>query len=300
MPKIAVCTAFHELARPFLQDYIAGLLAEAKGRDLVLVAAIDNLGEPERALADMTKALPVSFHAAKPRASIAEVRAVMLDAARECGADILVFLDADDVIEAGAVDRHLAALASADISYGDAQPIDEGGRELGPRLFDGLAVPETVVSSAEIVRRNFFGLSNTAMRRAALAGAACKPPRDNDATDWWVFTTLLDNGATARRAKGVVVRYRMHGANLLGIAAAADATTLAKRCRMAARHFAALPPTPERRKASDAVSRLERALAIDPDRWVGKARDIARDRSAWFEDVFRLADEVERVEGRKN
>jgi len=262
------------------------LRAETAGREVGLVAAIDDLREPEGTLARSLGDLPVSVHLSAPGSTIAEVRGTMLAAGSRAEAEVLVFLDADDEIETGALGRHLGALARADISFGDARPIDEEGRPLGPTLFEGIDVPAVVSSSDPVTRRNFLGLSNTAMRRDRLTATALHPPRANDATDWWLFTTLLDAGRTARRADGVVVRYRKHGANLLGSTPATTPASLLKRCRMALAHFAALPTTDKRRAAQIELRKLEAAL-LHGDPRLGEG--FPDEKSLWFEDVFAAA-----------
>jgi hypothetical protein len=288
--KIAICTSFYESARPFLGAYLDGLIAEARDRDIELIAVIDNLVDSNRALERAAAAMPVRVHQCPAGSSIAEVRGSMLRASMLSSAEILVFLDADDVVEVGAIDRHVAALEEADISFGDAQPIDLAGNFVRSPMFEGARIPDRVESSVEIERRNFFGLSNTAMWRHSLSEAACRPPRGNVATDWWLFTTLLDGGRKARRADGVVVRYRMHEANLLGAFPAMSASSLLKRCRIAIAHFEGLPKTEGRKAALVELRRLESAIGENEAFWSAKARELGGGKKAWFEDVFELAE----------
>lgn len=59
MSTFAVCTALYEGARAFLPAYLAGLASAAKGEELSLVVAIDDLEAPDAVIAQLETVCPV-------------------------------------------------------------------------------------------------------------------------------------------------------------------------------------------------------------------------------------------------
>jgi hypothetical protein len=159
-----------------------------------------------------------------------------------------------------------------------------------PETFFGRAeIPERVVSSRALTTRNFMGFGNTALRADACATLVDEMPRDIDAVDWWLFTRLLDLGATAQRSVRPVARYRSHDFNVVGPRPASDPSAVLRRCRIVLRHYAALPATPERLAAAAAVRHL--MMTIDSDA-PGIHQIIATACAApgvWYEDIQRMA-----------
>ena len=147
--KIAICAALYVSGRPFLADFIRALRGAASqgaalAHDVIFVAAIDGLENSGDALADLAGQLDIISVDVPVGRTPAGVRGAMLTAGQASGADILVFIDMDDVIAPQGLDRHLDALARADFSYGDLELIDARGHRLGRRFFDHARVPDRV------------------------------------------------------------------------------------------------------------------------------------------------------------
>ncbi len=293
MARIALCTALYEAGRPFLGDWLAGVLAateEAAGRhDVQVVIAVHGLEEPEAAVAPLRARVPVRLAEAPESASLAAVRALMLRAAGETDAEVLVFVDMDDMLLPGALDSHLEALDGADFSYGDLIPIDAGGGGIGLSFFAGARVPGEVSDHRAVLTRNFLGFSNSALRRARLAEAACAVPSSVRAADWWVFTTLLAQGRCGKRTAVPVARYRSHPGNILGARPDPAPEAVLRRCDIVRRHYAALTPAPRVAAQDKAVAELARRVAADPAGMAEALRAACARPGVWYEDIARLA-----------
>ncbi|MGE0254126.1 MAG: hypothetical protein AB7N54_07460 [Alphaproteobacteria bacterium] len=291
--RIAFCASLYEAGRPCLPAFCAALSRAAAGHDARLIAAVDGLAEPARALWPIVRHMPVELHPVPAGATVAQVRCVLLAAAAASDCDVLVFADMDDEIAPDAVGEHLEALAGADFSYGDMDLMDAGGALLDRRLFTGAAVPWRVETSEAIGARNFLGLSNTAVRRASLPGAIFAMPADIGAADWWLFTTLLGCRRKGARTGGAVGRYRLHASSLLG--AGAPATPAAARFQLGlmARHYRAFRAAPAMAARLAATQDAIEALAATPASAVAAAlASMAGTPGVWFEHAGRLADRL--------
>jgi hypothetical protein len=265
--KVLIATCVYEAARQYLAAFMDGVRSAAKGRDVSVVAVADGLKDPEQALAPLTEAMPVRLvrseaGAGSEAARLSAVRSLMLKAAEAGDADAVIFCDADDVLVANAIDLHEAALSTADISVGDLQPIDAGGRPIGGPML-GAALPD-LISADTLTETNVCGFSNTAVRRAALSHVARHPMPPVIAADWWTFAALLDAGHSARRARGVVALYRQHAGNILGAGGAADVTSATRRLAILASHH--------RARGDTTRAMIAEALAADP----GRLADLIR------------------------
>jgi len=291
--RIALCASLYEAGRPYLPAFCAALSRAVAGHDACLIVAVDGLVAPGDALAPLDGVLPVELHAVPEGATPALVRCVMLAAAATSGADVLVFADMDDELAPDALGEHMAALDGADFSYGDMDLMEASGAPRGRRLFAGAAVPWHAEAPEAIGARNFLGLSNTAIRRAALPAAIFAMPADIGAADWWLFTTLLSCRRKGARTGGPVGRYRLHASSLLGAGAPASPAAALFQLGLMARHYRAFRATPAMAARLAAVEDAIEALATTPQAVVaGVLAAMDGTPGVWFEHAGRLADHV--------
>ena len=290
MASIALLTAAYEAARPYLTDWIEGALEAACGRDVRVVIAIDGLVDPESAFAPLLRELPVTLVPAG--GTPAAVRGAMLRAGRESDAEVLVFVDMDDVPLADAFHSHLAALSEADFSYGDMGLIDDDGTPLGPTFFRDCAIPERLAGKSgrrALIARNFLGFTNTALRRASLDRSACAIPDGLVAADWWLFTALLRTGRRGAKTAAPVVRYRMHPGNMFGGRPDPNPAAVARRIEIARRHYAALADDPDAAEWEQAYAQLALKIQETGNPMARKIENACAAPGVWFEDVAQLA-----------
>lgn len=289
MNKIAVCTAFYEAARPFLADYLAGVWAASQGHDITLLIVNDGLAGAEAVLSGAPGNCTPELVAGRAKTTPAGIRRQMLAAARRLGAEVLIFADADDILEPKAIDLHLRALERADISYGDMVLLDQAGRDLGRRLFENCGVPRQIRETKEIAARNFLGFSNTAVRRRTLDARALSLPDTVRCADWWFFTVAVDAGWRGRQTSAPVAGYRLHGDNTLGAGPPASAVQARAQAKMLKAHLDSLAGLPSLKAQRQALlpgfDWLERA----PDREVEEAlKARAGTPGVWLEHLSKL------------
>ncbi len=238
MGSFTVATALYPAALIWVDAFREGLASAAKDKHVDLVVALSGIesDQAEAVLSPLKSIMDLVFVVVD--GSSAAVRARMLTVAHECSSSIIVLADADDQMCPTALDDHAATLDEADISYGDMFVINEKGESSGRRFFDGAAIPQRVENLDPLVRRNFMGLTNTAIRRSALSTVDLAATPDVQAYDWWMFTSLLRQGAVAKQTKEAVTRYRNHASSTLGSPPNPETSKFLARCRIVADHAA--------------------------------------------------------------
>lgn len=287
--RFALCTSIYEAGRPFLADWIAAARTAGEGHDVCAVVAVDDFKDAEEALEALSATLPTITVATPEGAGIAGVRAAMLRAGCNSGADILVFCDMDDRLYADALAQHACALEQRDFSFGDMRIINENGERVANSFLSGSAIPEHVTRIENIIDRNWLGFSNTAVRVKSLPDSACNVPESVIAVDWWLFSQILRAGGTGRRANGIIADYRMYDGNLLGAGAATSTTDFKRRCEIVRRHYEALGdnllPAQRLRAVETLIARLDGNA--DPALEAAITTASAQPR-VWHEDVSRM------------
>lgn len=293
MTKIAICAALYEAGRPFLAEFAEALRAAAAGHDVVFVAAVDGLHDPEQSLAGLAGHVDIVTVDVPAGHTPAGVRRAMLTAGQASGADVLVFIDMDDLIAPDALDMHLGALRAADFSYGDMDLIDGAGHSLGRRFFDNAGVPDQVENVAVICDRNFLGFSNTAVRTGRMAPVALTVPEDVVAADWWFYTMLLLGGLHGKKTTAPVGSYRIHDANILGAGAPRTATDAIGQTEAMLRHYRAFSAHPALRARADEIAQVLAKLRNAPERELTEQLGAwGDDAGAWFEGIGRIAENL--------
>ena len=284
MTRFAICTALYEAGRPYLEAYTAGLRAAVAGTDACLVLAIDDFDVPAPVITALRGICPVSTIKVRDGATPAQVRQSLITAGLETGGDILIFADMDDMLAANAPGLHEDALAQADISFGDLELMDARGEYLRRRFFDDVDLQRQVDDPAALAGRNFLGLSNTAVRATALPEEALHIPADVVAADWWIFTTLLRAGRTARRTMSPVGAYRLYGGNTLGAGVPATRAQLQRSIDIAMRHYKAFPATRELATRHGRLETMTQLLSAASDTQMAVALNACAGRpGVWFE-----------------
>jgi len=291
MPPLAVCTTLYPAGLPYFDDYCRGLVAAAKHckAPLHLVLICDGLGESAfTKQVEMLDQLAEIHLTPLTEGGPAAARRLMLKTAAALPVTAVGCYDMDDILDAAGLGRHMAALQTAEISYGDMDLIDENGNAVGRTFFSGQKIPDRVDDPGELLCRNFMGFTNTAVQRDIVGATAAAIPDDITAVDWWFYTSLLSKGYSAARTDGTVVAYRTHGQSTLGAAGAMDDSTLLRQCRIMREHYAQLPPSREVRRADAEVERL---MQIPAD-----ARTKLRPPSqsgVWYDDVARACEKMD-------
>jgi len=281
MRSAIICTACFPVAPGVAADYRAGVADQGRGVQQLLVCEDGTDPSPFDAGGACIVRAPAGARGSRLR------EALFHAIAAAPSTDAVLLADCDDRMLPGAAERFLEALQTADIAAAEMEITDLAGRALGRRFFDGVDVPERTADADALARRNWMGLTNTAVRREAVEWAALSVPGPVAAVDWWLFATLMGRGLTATCVRTPVTRYRSNPSGTLGYGPARSVETLQRRLGLVADHQTALlgRPTPE-------IEALQ-TLALRRSPAIGRALSDLPETGVWYEDVFRLADRLE-------
>lgn len=170
------------------------------------------------ASADDTQAVAESFAARGARYLRTEARSVW--EARKAGflatnADVLCFLDADDILPSDYLERGLPLFGErTGFVYSDYENFgDAGGRSNYPEFDRGLLDCENYAHAGSLVRR-----------RALEVSQAFDRPKPTEAfADWYLWRRLTDAGFTAAKSPALY-RYRRHAGSMIVGSKAAGTT----------------------------------------------------------------------------
>jgi len=258
-----------------------------------VIISVDDLVDAEGSVSQYSHELDFVFTSKNQGQSHTGVRNGLFQIACAEGADHLIFLGMDAVLDEAGISLHLDSLTKADISYGDMWIIDAEGMRLPGSLFMGASIPDFVETIDDILKRNFFGLSNTAICRKALIGLGRSVPAHLVATDWWLYSVLINGGCRAMKTAAPVSSYRQYGANIFGSHGSRDMVALKKRCKVVREHYAALPDIKGIEALDMQVMKLEAAINQNAPELVPLIEEAFQAPGAWFEEVFTIADRLE-------
>ena len=290
MTQFAVCTSLYPQSEGIIADYCTALNRAIEGADAALLFALERDYDPSTVIASLQRQDKIHIVKSDAFASPTALRQTMLIAARSMDAEILVFADFDDCIDQTALSIHAETLTDSEISYGDMRLIDHEGKPTGRTFFENAGVPDRVSGPESLQERNFMGFTNTAIRREALSEITIDIPVGIAAADWWLFTSLLYHGATAKQTCMPVVDYRIYDENTLGVGESTSLDALTKRLAIVNIHYANLVKDPRYQKSLDKITRLARTLdsgKVPAERFFAV---IDQQPGVWFDDVFRAAD----------
>lgn len=149
--------------------------------------------------------------------------------------DLLIQGDFDDTFSS---DRLLSMIKGYDNKYGffyndvyDLQKKQKFFRDL----------PDTTINVAEILEKNYLGLSNTALNLHKLSDNLIKEVyrSENDIFDWYMFTLFLLHGLKGKKVSDGKTFYRLHEFNIAG-KTSSSYTGILKEIDVKIRHYSSL------------------------------------------------------------
>ena len=217
MKKIIICSSFYENGRKYLEDFFNSIhkVKLNNTQELILNIVVDDLLNPYFIIKKYSDKININLNITKEEHSITQIRNILIKSALDLQGDALIFIDMDDLISEDSLQTHLDALKNADISYGDMSIVDENKKYLDKNLFDNIDLPDFIEDYKPLLKGNFMGLSNTAIKTSSLKKYFLDVPKHLVATDWWLYTMLLYQGCTAKKTRLKVSSYRQHQSNVL-------------------------------------------------------------------------------------
>lgn len=199
-------------ALPYLSELRDSFSAQTRNDfDVIIV----NDGCEEQSIADGLKGLNLTI--LEPDRSIAANRLKGIDYAKSKGYEFILFADADDTFTA---DRYECTIdefgrSDADVLACNLNIVDEHLTPLISDYFSKELPLSCMIDKDFIMKKNIFGMSNTAIRLSSIKGEMIMP--DTKIVDWYLFSLLILKGYKARYITDSKVNYRQYSNNMIGI-----------------------------------------------------------------------------------
>jgi hypothetical protein len=284
--RCALYTAVYPGVEPFLGAWHASVLAQEDLDGVELCVGLDGLTPADvvRAAGGDVAARWLEHPAGTSPAAMRSAALGRLAAEY----DVVVLVDADDVLASGRVGAARAALADADAAACALRLMDASGRDLG-RTFCAEPMDDP---AALLPRWNVFGLSNTAYRAETLR--RCLPlPAECALPDWLLATRAWLAGAAMALDTVPRMWYRRHAANTAPAGRPFAPAEVLRATELVLGHYACLldgawPMPPARRDELAAVRagvrRFRRAMTASLPtlhRYVARLNDLP-ERPVWW------------------
>ncbi|MBU2896864.1 NeuD/PglB/VioB family sugar acetyltransferase [Vibrio hepatarius] len=210
--KTAVLTTIFPLNEGYIQDFFNSLVAQTiQGFDIILIN--DGFGDLSSLRRQYNELNIIELEPAK---NFAKNRERMCQYALDGHYDAAIFADIDDYFSDNRIEQSLQLLGDYDIVVNDMTTFCDSGviatQILSSRILDGQEIPIDFIRD-----KNFFGLTNTAIRLTDVTKDSMCFSNDLVAVDWYLFSLLLYQSKRAVFTNKAITYYRQHQANTVGI-----------------------------------------------------------------------------------
>jgi hypothetical protein len=145
----------------------------------------------------------------------------------------LIFGDSDDYFSENRVSVSKEILTKNDIAVNDLVLFDEKFKI--ESIFKDIKFQKH-----DLIHRNIFGLSNTAIRTKILKNLSLEPEVEIVTYDWYLFSVLVFNNFSFKFSSETNSFYRQYASNTLGISFKLDENSLQNLVRIKKMHLIAL------------------------------------------------------------
>ena len=154
----------------------------------------------------------------------AGIRSDAISYARDNQYDYLIFSDTDDFFSTNRISASVENLQKYDFAFNELDLVDQTGQLLDPKLISRIYHSDKLTEFGQVIDFNLLGLTHTAVKVKALE--SFKNVKGIVAFDWWLFTTLLLNGAQGKFIEDATTYYRQTDSNTVGMMKTLDASRL--------------------------------------------------------------------------
>ncbi len=212
MSNIAFLTVVYPGANKYFYEFLQSLRSQTvQGFDLLLLND-KNVDTKELRNCQNIEIIELLFYDKSP----AEIREAGIRYCFENKYSTIVFGDIDDFFYENRIEECINLLECCDIVVNDLDIIYENTQECIKNYLSNRFVSLQEIKIEDILYKNCFGLSNTAIKLANLQ------PIIIDSTvvaiDWYIFSCFLLNGAKAMFTNETSTCYRQHNDNTIGMA----------------------------------------------------------------------------------
>ena len=147
--------------------------------------------------------------------SPARIRSDAISYARDNHYEYLIFSDMDDFFSTNRISASVENLQKNDFVFNELDLVDQDSQIIEPKLLSKIFHSDKILNFSEIIDFNILGLTHTALNVNVLEGF--ENVDGIAAFDWWLFTTLLLNGAEGIFIKEAITYYRQTDSNTVGM-----------------------------------------------------------------------------------
>jgi len=215
---------------PFLSDFFESIKSQTiQDYDLLIISDNLELKDYQKLPLD-TKIILISQNSTP-----AQIRLKGIEYCKENRYQYLIFTDTDDFFSANRVEVSKIGLQKYDFVFNEIDLVDINGHSIRANVLKGINIRNQYNKVDEIIDKNLFGLSNTAVSLNALNDLTI--PKEIIAVDWWIFTILLLNRRAGKFIEKAKTYYRQTNNNTVGMWKPLDDNRLFKGIEVKTIHY---------------------------------------------------------------
>ena len=222
----SVVTIMYPKAIRFITEYYETLLTQ-NDLDFDLWIGLDGLSKDDLPIVK-EKRIKVNYVITPENASFACVRNITFGRAIE-NSDLLIFVDADDMLNVSRVEAAKSFLQDFDITASALEIVDEKGNFLGCHLY-----PEN--GDPNLLFNNVFGFTNTTWRSETLK-SLLPIPDECAIIDWYLSTMALYSGAKMGFDHIPRAKYRQYSGNIGSVITPFTTGQILKSTNLVLKHY---------------------------------------------------------------
>jgi glycosyltransferase involved in cell wall biosynthesis len=192
------------------------------------------------------------------------------------GYDIVIFGDSDDFFSENRVEYSVNLLKNYDIVVNDLTLIEDSQvvqeKYISQRINSGSAISSTFIED-----KNIFGFTNTSINLNKLG--TINFDDELIAVDWYFFTVLLLNNATAVFTNEVISYYRQHENSLIGLGKVMTLEYFKKGIEVKLKHYENFPVL------CDRYDEIKEISELDFEEWLMIVSNSNPSFPLWWEEV---------------
>lgn len=209
--KTVVLTTVYNGVENFLEDFLLSLENQSY-KDFTLVILNDGLHKLKDYISNVN--LNIKVLSIERKATIAQVRQIGIGYCLENKVKHIIFADSDDYFSRSRIEKSVEYLDNGyDIIINNLIIVNSAGNVIQENYFSELQ--EKKLSFNDIIDKNYFGLSNTAVNVKILE-KVIPIPKEINAVDWWIFSILVYNNYDIKFIEDQFTYYRQYNSNLIG------------------------------------------------------------------------------------
>lgn len=197
--KVLVFGVIYQGSNPYLEDYFTTIYNQNR-TDFDILIIEDNFKLPKRFVQNNMIILQSYFK------TPAQIRLDGINFAKKYGYEILLFTDTDDYYSLNRINNTIENITNFSFICNNLLLVDNN-----KNVLEEIFIPENI-DFRELLKGNFFGLSNTAVRLSAFPDNFVIPS-SLIAVDWWIYSNLLLNGSKYIIDFDITTFYRQHDKN---------------------------------------------------------------------------------------